>query len=468
MRIDHSNSRNSLLLITIFTLITTNQMFAGTRANINLLAAPITVRPIVSTAAKPTETATPLNTVALAGDPAPAEIGGTYARIESSSIDDSGDVAFSAQLAGGAADSALLMASGGETRVLLRAGDAAPDGGTFRSFEEIDVARLVWMGKEALAVFFKANLDGTVPSGLFIWTPESVETVALVGGRSKRGQTFSSFDQITISAATRDEGPFLVLAFVAGLAGGGKALIFRDPLLAQEQNLSTGDIFPLKLSVSGKFDDRIDDITISRLGAFMVGCALDVHRVRKPNKQYRRLIAFGSGALWVGNWLEGARIRNAGEIKRIFNPPSISFQSVLALVELTHKRKAITGFGSTLLETKQRAPGLPGREIRDLGAPVINSNYPFLGTTGVVAKTVLDGDSEALWIFDGGDFHRDSSERMELLDGAGGGESLRNFQPVKLSNDGSLLLTGNRVVDSAERAGVFVLKGVFPPRRIDP
>jgi hypothetical protein len=135
-----------------------------------------------------------LKTVVLAGGPGPAEIGGTYTQIESTSIDDSGDVAFSARLSAGTADCALLMQSEGETRVLLRAGDTAPEGGTFRGFGAVDVARLNRMGQDALVVFFQAELDGTAPTGLFVWTPESIETIALAGGKSKREQTFSSFD----------------------------------------------------------------------------------------------------------------------------------------------------------------------------------------------------------------------------------------------------------------------------------
>jgi hypothetical protein len=435
-------------------------MFAGPQANLTSFVPPTVSASPVSTALRQTRNATAFRTVVLAGDPAPVELGGAFTQIESASIADSGDVVFSAALSGGSTASAIIINSAIETRVLLKAGDAAPGGGTFSRFRTVDVARLNWMGKDGLFVFFNADIEGGGSGGLFVWTPQAIEPVALIGGKSARGQTFESFEQLKINATTRNDGPGFQLAFVARVSGGQKAAIFKTSNSPSEQNLSAGDT----ISVIGGGLDRIFNLEISPVGLSTVACLLDVQRVNKPSKIYRRLISFGEVTFWFGNWQEGKKIRGAGQIKRILDSPAITFQSVVAAVELSHKRQAITGFGGLLVETKRRAPGLPGRTIREIGPPITNPRVPVLSfgddpPFGLASKILLDDDTEALWVFDGSS--EGDEARIELLDGTtGGGFSIRSFSPLKFSNSGSLLLAGT-VADGGDRAGLFVLEGLF-------
>src|SRR5689334_5864904 len=64
--------------------------------------------------------------IAIEGDAAPQELGGIYSRIESSSINNFGEVAFSAELSGSTVSSALFLNSGGADLVILRSGDSTP------------------------------------------------------------------------------------------------------------------------------------------------------------------------------------------------------------------------------------------------------------------------------------------------------------------------------------------------------
>src|SRR5215467_4740755 len=120
-----------------------------------------------------------LATIAVEGDPAPAEVGGTFARIESSSVGESGEVAFSAELSGSSVSSALFLNSGGTNRVILRSRDSTPDGGTFAAFHEVDAA-------DGDFILFRATLEGTGPAeGVFLWYSHSgVQTIQLAGDQT--------------------------------------------------------------------------------------------------------------------------------------------------------------------------------------------------------------------------------------------------------------------------------------------
>src|SRR5215467_5805672 len=134
-------------------------------------------RPCVGRAIQQTDSPA-LAVIALEGDQAPAEIGGTYSTIESISIAPSGEVAFSAVLSGSMASSALLLTSGNTTRAILRAGDATPAGGSFSAFHELDIADRDFL-------LFRADLAG-IPSveGVFLWTTQGVQTVQLAGDKT--------------------------------------------------------------------------------------------------------------------------------------------------------------------------------------------------------------------------------------------------------------------------------------------
>src|SRR6185436_9413270 len=79
-----------------------------------------------------------LRVLALEAQAAPAVLGGTYARLLASTINDSGDVALAASLAGSAASSAIVLISGDSARPIVRSGEQAPGGGRYRAFGELD------------------------------------------------------------------------------------------------------------------------------------------------------------------------------------------------------------------------------------------------------------------------------------------------------------------------------------------
>src|SRR5262249_31244461 len=203
-----------------------------------------------------------LATIAVEGDPAPAELGGTFAKIESSSVGDSGEVAFSADLSGSSVSSALFLSSGGTNRVILRSGDGTPSGGFFTAFREVDVA-------DGDFILFRAGLEGIGPAeGVFLWYSQSgVQTIQLAGDQTNNrytGMTYKSFNQLTVQSIDPTS-PFGVnYAFVATLNEGGEVIVWnqfnaRSPGLTEE--------------ITGKYSfaaasqkEVVDHFVISRLG----------------------------------------------------------------------------------------------------------------------------------------------------------------------------------------------------------
>jgi hypothetical protein len=107
--------------------------------------------------------------VALEGDPAPETGGGTYSFFGSPFLGDSGDVAFRANISGGALGQGVFVDSGGAQTAVALEGDPAPDsgGGSYSFFDRPRIGG-------SAAVIFRANVTGGAASqGIFAAAPAS-------------------------------------------------------------------------------------------------------------------------------------------------------------------------------------------------------------------------------------------------------------------------------------------------------
>ncbi len=401
--------------------------------------------------------------VALEGDAAPADLGGAYSKIVASSINNSGDVVFSANLAGASVDSAIIRISEDETRALLRSGEPSPGGGRYKTFGDLDFARLTFMEKEATYLLFRAEIEGgSAKEGIFLWTPDEVRAIALAGGKSPRGRTYESFTQLTINAITAIGGPGYSLAFVANVENGKKTLVFEHTYSSQNGELNTGD---LEGTFKTGVKDVIDDFVISRMSINIV-CVLQVHRENNSSKSYRRAVLFNGGRGIIEYWSnlqEGAPYTVVGKLKRMLEPPAIYVQTPLITAEFKKKKRRgilSTGFfvPGLFVLTGDPAPGLPDETIQDIGPAICNAGYPGgLAPRTVVSTVVLSSGRMALLIL--------SNKAMLMLIGGNTSNErvpvLRTFSSVKLNDQGTLLLRGSVGEGSATREGLFLLHRLF-------
>jgi len=164
---------------------------------------------------------------ALAGDEAPGTSGGSYSLFDAPSQNETGSVAFAAEVTGGAVASGIFRDSGASDAAVALLGDSAPGtgGGTY-SFLGYPVVN------DLDYVVFLANVTGgTASGGVFLDTGGPDEAVAVEGGTAPDtgGGTYAS---VTSWAALDDSGR---VAFSALLAGGsvGAGVFLYDP--ASEQ-----------------------------------------------------------------------------------------------------------------------------------------------------------------------------------------------------------------------------------------
>lgn len=399
------------------------------------------------------------STIALEADPAPEDVGGTYSKILFSSVNDSRHVAFSALLSDSQSSSALFLRSAEVTRAILRSGETVPGGGTFKTFGELD------LGNEDF-ILFRAELEGTpAAEGMFLWTPRGVEAVAVAGQKSLRGFTYKSFSKPAIISHKIESGQFFSrYVFIALFQDGKKAIIFKsDDRFPAGESLITGQtLFGPK--------EIIDDFTIGNLG-FSLACVVELHHGQRPER-FKRVIVVDSNFLFATDTLiEGRRIRGLGKLKRITSVPSTWVQLSFVSVDLKKGVKALaTDQGGVFVKTGDRASVTTDETIQSFSAPISNSGSTSppapLGHIVVVSTVQLSGGRLALWV---GDFTSsvpalDGATKLLLLGGETGdgqGPVLRSFNPVKLSNRGTVLLRGSVGETDSTRAGLFLLDGVF-------
>jgi len=428
-------------------------------------------RPVVAPLAADSSTLGPesnIRLMILASDAPPDELGGTYSKIQSASLSETGEVAFIATLANSAANIALLVRSSNSTRVLLRSGDESPVGGTYTNFGELDfsvyIARPSLEGSGTFAIF-RAELEGgPVSEGVFLWTSEGVKTVAAAGGTSPRGNTYGTFSQPTVLAVFSNLGIIPLTAFVAQMTDGSKSLIidktFQEPL----EILSTND----KVGVNG--NEKVRDFVISRMGGVALSVVADL---RKKNKSFKESLMISADSIFQGGLKEKAKIEGLGKIERVLAPPSIRFQVGYTTVQFRNGVSAIAARDSfhppvILAQSGGPAPGLPEETIQSFGPPEINDNFPFFSDIGLTVSTVrLSGGRSALWSHLRIDGSAGVSTRTEIRllmiegDQIGAEVSLGSFSAVKVNNSGAVLVRGTVRSGTQTWEGLFVIDGLL-------
>ncbi|MFL6192555.1 MAG: hypothetical protein ACJ75H_00180 [Thermoanaerobaculia bacterium] len=401
--------------------------------------------------------------IAFEADPAPAELGGAYAKIHASAFSDAGDVAFSVSLKGSKTDGAVLLRTADGPRVIVRSGDRSPEGGRFAAFGELD-ATFIRAGRlESSIVLFRATLEGCAAAeGLFLWTPDELKPVALAGGTSPRGKTYQSFSQITIDSLRGDSPK---LAFVAAMEDGSESIILQ-PLFGDatpNEVLATGDL--LKENV-------VDGFVISRMG-LSLSCVAGLRHPQLKRKRTREVIALDRGFILHDSPLkEKTKMPSFGRLKHIVGRPAVNFQDGFVALEFEDGATALAqrmmdGDACIFARSGGPAPGFSGPFVESFGPPVANSlspNVPGFAPCFWIASAVrLPRGKKALWL---GRYTNKAPllgeavlVRPEEIRFENGPErSFRSFSPVKLNNHGDLLLRGSVQGEDGAREGIFVWK----------
>jgi hypothetical protein len=161
-----------------------------------------------------------LRTVVMRGDPAPVEVGGRYARIVSATVNESGEVAFSADLAGSAGSVLILASPDGSRTVLTRNGDPAPGGGRYTRFAEVvlgEDGRLLFNATVSGCGFSEGVFFGTAGGGL--------DVVARSGEPAPGDGRYASFEQLTLTSYPLSGEPYHRLAYAARTTDGRVGLV---------------------------------------------------------------------------------------------------------------------------------------------------------------------------------------------------------------------------------------------------
>jgi len=392
----------------------------------------------------------------------PTDPGGTFQKIHAGSIDDSGDVAFIATISDPELPSAILLSNNNGIQVILRSGEDSPVGGKYKEFTDLDMTLVQAEGKEENLLLFHAKLDGgPSPEGIFLWSTDGVQSLAIAGGNSPRGNVYKSFFSLTI-ASIGNISSITRAAYIALMENGKKSVIIKEANRDAVEILTTGDQI-------GPLQEVVDDLAISKMG-WDLGCVVEAHLPGKKKKPFRKVVILDPGFIVSGDALkEGVKFPPLGKIKQILEPPAINFQQPFVSIVFKSGASAIAirdidGSSEVIAKTGDRVPDLANETIQSFGPPVSNG---MPGPFGVVAVAGLSDGRAALWM--AGFTHKvpleAESKKLLLIGGSGisGGQSivLRSFFPVKLTNKGSLLLRGTIVEGETSREGLFLLDGLF-------
>jgi hypothetical protein len=146
--------------------------------------------------------------VALLGTAAPA--GGNYVGLKGGgqALNDLGRVAFVANLTGGSSSQGIFMGAPGALQTAALQGGAAPAGGSYSSFVELEL-------NDSGHVGFLAQLTGSSSTqGIFAGAPGSLQAVALLGGAAPIGGSYSGLAKPPLLNASGQ------VAFLAYMTGG--------------------------------------------------------------------------------------------------------------------------------------------------------------------------------------------------------------------------------------------------------
>ena len=394
-----------------------------------------------------------LRVVARCFDAAPPDVGGAYARIGAAAVNDAGEVAFAARLAGSAYESAIVLVANGSARGVLRSMDRAPGGGRFRTFGELD------LGDDG-SLFFRATLvDCRASEGIFLLSEAEVRQVARAGERSPSGHVHRSFEQLSLTSCVLPSGPYFRLACVARAPEGRGSLVVWRSYAAPTELLAAGT------RVAGGV---LKDLTISRLGLGLC-CIAELGGRHAPRRT--ALLAHEGMVIWGDQLREGGRVGQERPIARILGPPAINIHTGFVALELEDGTSALAtrpvGIDPEVFaRTGDPAPGLADQRIVRFGAPVASSGVPRGGKFGIASAVDLSGGGRALWV---GVFESQVPMRGGVIIPFCTGDSSDDeralevdaFTPVKLSNTGVVLLRATLRGEGCCRDGLLVLDRLF-------
>src|SRR5437867_8946513 len=146
--------------------------------------------------------------IALAGGAAPEIPSGTFANVDTPALNDRGDVAFLATVRRGRESlEAIYLHSGGKSRKIVAQGDPAPAGGTFAGFGPPSLN-----GKGSIV--FGAVVEGrAVPGGLFASKGGAIRMLVGAGAETPDGGIVAKFSE---RGALNDAGAAAVDAILKG------------------------------------------------------------------------------------------------------------------------------------------------------------------------------------------------------------------------------------------------------------
>jgi hypothetical protein len=383
------------------------------------------------------------------GEPECAGPGGSDSTIADASLDDAGTMAWSADLSEPGVASALFLQSENGTRTLLQAGEAAPGGGRYKRFSELDIASCSTKDGDLELLLFRAELEGcSSREGLFLWTRDSIRVIALAGTVAPRGGIFQSFARPSLVAVGARSGPGFVLAYEASMRSAARSVIVHPSYAPPVETLAIGDLLG---------EDEVQEFSLSRM-AGCLGCAA---RLRGKSGQPRNQLVFVKHGLTLhgGGLQEGARFPSQGRVDRIIGAPTVSLQTAFAAIEFAGGASAlvasdVVGNAQVFARSGDLEIGLSGDPIASFGPPVSNAAFPVLGRFGVAAPVRLQSGRNALW----------SAVFSEVLPLKGEQRLLPlqsgNAIPIKLTNRGALLL---RLSSQQGPERWIKLEGLFEP-----
>jgi hypothetical protein len=159
------------------------------------------------------------HTVAIARDDIGAPTGGSFISLRDPVINDFGQVAFEAEMTGGAADFGIFLGEGGNLTPVFVANQIAPGGGIFEDFGN----PVINARGQVAAVASLTN--STSPIGLFVGDGTNAVAIALTGQPAPKGGNYDSRSAFAKPLSINDRGE---VAFHVGLTGGTSSQgIFR-------------------------------------------------------------------------------------------------------------------------------------------------------------------------------------------------------------------------------------------------
>ena len=172
--------------------------------------------------------------IALAGGAAPEIPSGTFANLDTPALNDRGDVAFLATVRRGRESlEAIYLHSGGKSRKIVAQGDPAPAGGTFAGFGPPSLN-----GKGSIV--FGAVVEGrAVPGGLFASKGGAIRMLVGAGAETPDGGIFAKFSE---RVALNDAGAVAFNAILKGAPIGGAIYVIDNDRVRRVAGL--GDAAP--------------------------------------------------------------------------------------------------------------------------------------------------------------------------------------------------------------------------------